>query len=654
MFLRSFSIIVLIVFSILAPYLSLLQAGGVDGMVYIVIPRSFVRWFEAQGYSLGSISVAMLSPLDYEGYSYWLRDVVGGRFELDFRRVAWSWFEFYQSDSGKESLKTSPPIPTVSITITLSRYTGDRVLECVAHYTYSTVDYFIEKGLNLVEAIENARRDPIAHLRRPLVITLAPRMPKGELKPTCGDLTPAVEGMKKVMDRIVGVARGDAGGFVEAPHLMPQSSCPARYTEVWWSGLYSDRDNPPSGWMSNVYRYDGVRVPDEHKMRAWRAYATNYSLAYYYRTDDYSLEDSKAYTLYELSFRSGNPLTFIREGLYSMDPWIDRVFKILYGPPSSIPVYAWKDYHESNPNTVTEWSDYQPYFGMRMENPNKKPFDGLGAFAVGSTYYKHGVTLLGFYLVGTESLALNIPVTLPSSVSGDVIKSYMGIRTSYKYVGEGFILHLDVSKVKVNVGGVACEYWRVVPINGIVPVYSVRMDLTDVKVFDNSEPPFYDEVLYSATVDTVYYAYVSNVKAGTRLYEESNSDVARVASEPSLASIASNLLSNALDYTIANLACKSPSPSCLFFSVIAGSFVSYSYGDLHKIAIAYSFTLRADNDVDDAIVQIDKVTLWYANNTYSSLGWRPLMVEFRIYIDVVGAPPPCSKYCPYHREDASG
>jgi len=33
--------------------------------------------------------------------------------------------------------------------------------------------------------------------------------------------------MKKVMDRIVGVAGGDAGGFVEAPHLTPQSSCPA-------------------------------------------------------------------------------------------------------------------------------------------------------------------------------------------------------------------------------------------------------------------------------------------------------------------------------------------------------------------------------------------------------------------------------------------
>jgi len=76
--------------------------------------------------------------------------------------------------------------------------------------------------------------------------------------------------------------------------------------------------------------------------------------------------------------------------------------------------------------------------------------------------------------------------------------------------------------------------------------------------------------------------------------------------------------------------------------------------DLHNIAIAYGFALRADNDVDYAIVQIDKVTLRYTNYTYSSLGWRSLMVEFRIYIDVGSTPPPCSKYCPYHREDASG
>ncbi len=648
--LSSLSILALIIFAILAPTISVLQASDVDGMVYVVIPRSFVSWLESQGYSLGSLFVAMISPSDYEGYSHWLRDVVGRRLELDFRRVARSWLNFYQSDEGRKSLQTSPPIPTISITITLSRDTGDRVLECIAHYTYSTIDYFVEKGLSLREAVESTRRDPLAHLRRPLVITLAPRMPKGEFKPTCADITPAVEDMKKAMDRIIGVARENTD-IMETLGTTLQSTCPEYFTSIWWTSLYESRDNPPEGWMKNIYRVDGKQIPDERKRDAWRAYATNYSKAYYYRVGTFTLDQAKAYTLYELALRRSWVLVDLKEGLHFMDSWIDKIFKALYGPETVVPMYAWKDYPESNPSAITEWSDYQAYFGMRMENPNKKPFVGTGSFViVESSYYKHGVTILGFYLLGTESLTINIPVNFDVFVKDTVIKSYVGIKTSYKYVGEGFILRLDVSRVWASFGGVSCEYWRVIPVNGIVPVYGVKMNLSDAKRFPDSEPPFYGNVLYSATLDTVNATYVSNVKAGTILYTESNSDIARIASDPNLASIVANLFSNALDYVFKNLACELSKPACLFFSLIAGSFVSYAYEDLHNIAVSYRFTLWTSNNVDYARIWIDKVTLRYANNTYVSLGWRPLMVEFRVYIDLGGGAPPCYKYCPYRTE----
>jgi len=121
------ALVVIIVFAIIAPLASVLHDSGVDGRVYVVVPRAFVGWLEGQGYSLGSLFIAMMSPLDYEGYSYWLRDVVGDRLLLDFRRVARSWDEFY---GGNPDVLKSPPIPAVSITITLNRVEGDRVLEC--------------------------------------------------------------------------------------------------------------------------------------------------------------------------------------------------------------------------------------------------------------------------------------------------------------------------------------------------------------------------------------------------------------------------------------------------------------------------------------------------------------------------------------------
>ena len=92
----SLALAVIVVFAITAPLVSVLQASGVDGRVYVVVPRAFVGWLEGQGYVLDSLFIAMMSPLDYKGYSYWLRDVVGDRLPLDFRRIAKSWEEFYK------------------------------------------------------------------------------------------------------------------------------------------------------------------------------------------------------------------------------------------------------------------------------------------------------------------------------------------------------------------------------------------------------------------------------------------------------------------------------------------------------------------------------------------------------------------------------
>jgi hypothetical protein len=322
----------ILVLAIVAPLASVIYASGVDGRVYVVVPGSFVRWLEVQGYSLGSLFIAMMSPLDYEGYSYWLRGVVGDRLLLDFRRVARSWEEFYKDNP--DVLKSSPPLPTVSITITLSKVEGDRISECVAHYTYSTIDYFIERGLRFEKAVESSGADPLAHLRKPLVVALNPRMPKGEIKVSCADLSPIVEELRKAMGgdvRIDGESSLDA--MVVQDGLVQQSACPAWFTEVWWSDVYNSRDGPPGGWMSNIYYTNGGPAPDSLKLRVWSAYARNWSLAYYYRADRYSVENAKFITLWELSFRPpSNPAFILGEKVYWMDQWVNRVFKTFTDP----------------------------------------------------------------------------------------------------------------------------------------------------------------------------------------------------------------------------------------------------------------------------------------------------------------------------------
>jgi len=641
---------VIIVFAIVAPLASVLHASGVDGRVYVVVPRSFVGWLEGQGYSLGSLFIAMMSPLDYEGYSYWFRDVVGDRLILDFRRVARSWDEFYR---GNRDVLKSPPIPAISITITLSRVEGDRVLECTAHYTYSTIDYFVERGLKLWRAVESSRADPLAHLRKPLVITLSPRMPKGEIKVSCADLSPIVEDLRRVAGGGVRTIGGSSLDAVVAPGgLAQQSACPARFTEVWWSDVYNSINSPPDGWMSNIYYTNGSQVPDSLKLRVWSAYARNWSLAYYYRADSYSVENAKFITLWELSFRPpSNPEFILGEKVYWLDEWVNRVFKIFTDPYRVGRIFEWKDYHENNPGAVVEWTDYQPFFGMRWENPNKKAFAAVGGYAVGpSDYYKHGVTIAGFIFLGKESLTIEgNPILATIGLSGALNKAYVGAKTTYRYLGDGILLRLEVQPVRVVRSGVDCGvYWRVVPVHGFIPLYSVTIDLASLREFNNIEPPFYDEILYSASLDTVYYAHVYNPQPGTDLYQDNSFHVARITSDPNLAFIVSNLFLPAFELLIDNIGCKAaPVPAvCTFVSLIASNVVSYAYEDLYDMAIAFDFTLVVGRE--SAIVRIDKVTLRYANNTYVNLGWRPLMVEYRIYIDASEGPPLCGDACPYN------
>jgi hypothetical protein len=625
----SLALAAIVLFAIVAPLASVLQASGVDGRVYVVIPRSFIDWLEGQGYSIGSLIVAMMSPLDYESYSFWAKDVVGKRLDLDFRRVARSWEEFYQSDVGRRVLKTSPPIPTVSITITLSREEGGDVLECVAQYTYSTIDYFVEKGLPVEKAVEATGQDPLAHLRKPLTITLKPRMPKSEIKITCFDLSPVLEKLKEAMDREVGLTTTDRV-LTEATSIEVAQSCP-KFTEVWWTSLYNSRNTPPQGWYNNVYSERGESIPDSEKLGVWNFYADRYSRAYYWPTTRYSNVTAKQATLAMLGLTS--------ENLYSMDGWIHRMFQHLYGRTG----VRWKDYYENYGYANTYWTGYTPYIGIYMENPYDKRFTANGLLSVAQfNYYKRGIAVAGVIFVGNE-VSSHVHNAHSISVSTHGSRAYVTAWTGYYYLYDGLILRLDVERVTRG----SCEYWRVIPATTIMPIYYVVVDWGYMMIIRGRDPDFYRSILYSTSIDTVYYRYLVNVPRDIIVYSESSLDVATRVSNPTLASLLFNLLVEAVDLVIIeNLVCQGGA-LCRFFLSMIGGLLNYVNEDLESIAVIFRFYIVADNNVSSANLRIDKITL-KTTNAYSSIDWRPLMVEYRVYIDSDPDPPICDyPYCPY-------
>jgi hypothetical protein len=315
------------------------------------------------------------------------------------------------------------------------------------------------------------------------------------------------------------------------------------------------------------------------------------------------------------------------------------MFQHLYGRTG----VRWKDYDENYGYANTHWTGYTPYIGIYMENPYGKRFAASGLLSVAHfMYYKKGISVARVIFVGNE-VSSQVHNAKSTVVFTHGSRSYVTAWTGYYYIRDGLILQLDVKRVTRG----SCEYWRVIPATTIMPIHDVVVDWGRMMEVRGRDPDFYRSVLYSTSIETVYYGYLVNVPRGTTVYSESGLDVLRRVSNPTLASLLFNLLVEAVDLVIIeNLVCQGGA-LCRFFLSMIGGLLNYVNEDLESIAVIFRFYIVADNNVSSANLRIDKITL-KTTNAYSSIGWRPLMVEYRVYIDSDPDPPICDyPYCPY-------
>jgi hypothetical protein len=326
------------------------------------------------------------------------------------------------------------------------------------------------------------------------------------------------------------------------------------------------------------------------------------------------------------------------ENLYSMGGWIYRMFQHLYGRTG----VRWKDYDENYGYANTYWTGYTPYIGIYMENPYDKRFTAYGLLSVAHfKYYKKGISVARVIFVGNEVLS-QVHNAKSTVVFTHGSRAYITAWTGYYYLRDGLILQLDVKRVTRG----NCEYWRVIPATTIMPIHVV-VDWGRMMEVRGMDPDFYRSVLYSTSIETVYYGYLVNVPRGTTVYSESGLDVLRRVSksDPSISTLqpasGSRRDSNNREPCM---------PRWSFMQVLPihdGGLLNYVNEDLESISVIFRFDIVADDNVSSASLRIDKITL-KTTNAYSSIGWRPLMVEYKVYIDSNPDPPPCDyPYCPY-------
>jgi len=197
------------------------------------------------------------------------------------------------------------------------------------------------------------------------------------------------------------------------------------------------------------------------------------------------------------------------------------------------------------------------------------------------------------------------------------------------------LVRLDVDRTRPISG--CGSYWRITVVTPtIVPIKSSTLYLNMwTRLFE--DPRLLPNLTYGKREEIVFFARLINTPSKSIVYRNSSSDVANLVSNPNLASLATNILLNALFYAAEDIGCplitQNPnSRFCRLFVKIASELVDHVYEDLQVIGLSYTVEVWTSGYVSDASVWVRKTTLVYIDRAYIDIRYRPLMVLFNVTV----------------------
>jgi|GEM_PF-4826650 len=616
--------------------------GGYTDRIYIEFSDEF------RVYGKGFVNIVVMSPNKWRTYKFSTDDVVGKRIEIDVRDTVKDFLDYYKNLT--PGYRGPLFVPTVSVT--LFYYNGSQ--ECIASYAYTTRDWFMDQGLDEVEAGKKALQNPMAMLERRFfqapVIRFRVKMPTGSLKPACTDFTPALKEFMNEWSKRLGIENATNSIVVvnmtipipeplprekdSAPSILPTvkaqtiGGCTLYGYRIVHKTLYDSRYSPPPGWYANI-----TGIPDNVKYTIWRWYASNFSVAYLWEqtstcTSEYAVYATALFTCLSLTrdilpCMQGLMQYLTAPGIYDMDPWLS-VATVALGLPGGA---DWRDYKDHlGVKSITVWT-WVPYLGIKMYNPYEKPINAYGAIAMAANRkVQRGISFLGIIVwPQSEEQPLSIR-TVPLSCAWDRCEHYAVFWTGIRYVGDVMAVMYDVSEE--TIGGK--KYWVVTPVATVLPGVQTLVDYslgTDTRSIDSS-------LLNSFTYDRSYNTVVilrSNVQPGDRIYRDAPTISISADLGDKLAQLAANIFWVFTLATVSTIAGKASLLAGFFISLIGG-FFSYVWEDLYQFAISYAFSIDATGYCPSVAIYVYKWTLRYRAQVYDKIGYVPLLVMYEVYV----------------------
>jgi len=620
--------------------------GGYTDKIYVEFSDGF------RVYGRGFVNIVVMSPNRWRTYKFSTDDVVGKRIEIDVRDTVKDFIDYYKNlTPGYRG-----PIFVPTISVTLFHYNGSQ--ECIASYAYTTRDWFMDQGLDEVEAGKKALQNPMAMLERRFflapVIRFRVKMPTGSLKPVCTDFTPALKEFMNEWNRKLGIENAMNSIVVvnmtipipeplprergSTPLILPTitakaqtGSCKLYGYRIAHKTLYDYRYSPPPGWYANI-----TGIPDNVKYAIWNWYASNFSIAYLWeQTSTCKSEDAVYATALFICLSIGNYASLnscytyymwvlTAPGIYYMDTWLDVARNAL-----GIQNYFadWRDYKDQlGVNSITHWT-WVPYLGIKMYNPYEKPIVISGFISVSTTMkVKRGISFLGI-IVWPQSEEQPLTASGASiPCVGRWCEGYAVFWTGIRYVGDVMAVMYDVSEE--TIGGK--RYWVVTPVATVLPATQTLVDYSSGTSTRSIDSNLLNSFTYQRSYNTVVISR-SNVQAWERLYRDASTISISADLGNKLAELGINIF---YAFAIAAITTFAPigSKLALFLISLIASFFSFALEDLYQFAIAYDLNIDAFGYCPSVTIYVYKWTLRYRAAIYDRIGYVPLLVMYEVYV----------------------
>jgi hypothetical protein len=605
---------------------------------------------EFKVFGKGFVNIIVMSPDRWKTYKFSTDDVVGKRVEIDVRDVVQDFVKYYKNlTTGYRG-----PLLVPSISVTMFYFNGSQ--ECIASYVYTTRDFFMEQGLNEVEAGRRAWQNPMALFETVMfqkpVIRFRLKMPAGSLKPVCTDFTPALREFIDEWNKRLGVentasnieilnitvslperGRDSVASILPTVKAQTIGACKLYGSRVFNNILYMYRNNPPPGWYNNI-----TGISDGVKYVIWNWYASNFSKEYLWEQTPSCTSDGAVFSTAYLICLSIKPSDNIlpslcythymwvltTPGIYDMDAWLNDVKNAL-GIQNTV---NWRDYKDQlGVRSITTWT-WVPYLGIRVYNPYEKRINVFGSITLlGYRKVQRGISFMGIITWPQSEEQITGKSTSIACMFGNPCERYAVYWTGIRYVGDVMAVMYDVSEETIN----GKKYWVVTPVATVFPGVQTSIDY-------NSGTPtgFIDKnLLYSFTYGASFNHTLisrSNVPRNTLVYRDSP-PASGISADlgDKLMQLGGNIFLSTVFFAIQTLI----RPETLlgeFLTNLIGSFFSFAWEDLYQFAIFYDFNIMTEDYIPSVTISLYKYTLQYRAKPYRDIGYVPLLVIYEVYI----------------------